>query len=219
MARKRQPILTSWSVSADQVASVFTPGLRTTRCYPTVSPWNGTVHSAIPGEDSITLLSYFLQSKQFVFWIRNRRRINESFHPSVKLNSRLISVSSDCKSLYVGGQLDNSVKVLMNSLIGILWCLNCIYFLGVRFAPTEAALFSHAAHWHCHVFGIGRGRIAVDYRLPWHYLHRLGPVNVDTQVDSGPIRPRQTCNLRWLVHVAGYGRQWIAGRHRQCPHD
>ncbi|XP_046650912.1 neurobeachin-like protein 1 isoform X2 [Daphnia pulicaria] len=41
---------------------------------------------------------------------RNRRRINESFHPSVKLNSRLISVSSDCK-VYVGGQLDNSVKV------------------------------------------------------------------------------------------------------------
>ncbi|KAI9560727.1 putative neurobeachin-like protein 1-like isoform X3 [Daphnia sinensis] len=41
---------------------------------------------------------------------RNRRRISESFHPSVKLNSRLISVSSDCK-VYVGGQLDNSIKV------------------------------------------------------------------------------------------------------------
>ena len=44
-------------------------------------------------------------------YYRNRRRIHESFHPSVKLDSRLISVSSDCKSLYVGGQLDNSIKI------------------------------------------------------------------------------------------------------------
>ena len=145
MARKRQPIPTSWSASADQVASVFTPGLRTTRCYPTVSPWNGTVHSAIPGEDSIILLSYIFQSKQFVFSIRNRRRINESFHPSVKLNSRLISVSSDCKSLYVGEQLDNSVKVLLNQSL-VIFKLYYIYLLGVRFAPTEAPLFSHTAH-------------------------------------------------------------------------
>ena len=145
MVRKRQPIPTSWLASADQITSVFTPGLRTTRCYPTVSPWNGTVHSAIPGEDSIILLSYIFQSKQFVFSIRNRRRINESFHPSVKLNSRLISVSSDCKSLYVGEQLDNNVKVLLNQSL-VIFKLYYIYLLGVRFSPTEAPLFSHTAH-------------------------------------------------------------------------
>ena len=48
-----------------------------------------------------------------VYWrrCRNRRRLSESFHPSVNLNSRLIAVSSDCKCLYVGGQLDNSIKM------------------------------------------------------------------------------------------------------------
>lgn len=59
----------------------------------------------------IEILTTSVFNGQIVCLSRNRRRINESFHPSVKLNSRLISVSSDCKALFVGGQLDNSIKV------------------------------------------------------------------------------------------------------------
>ena len=53
----------------------------------------------------------------------------DSFHPSVKLNSRLISVSSDRKVLYVGGQLDNSAKVFINTLISNL--VHVLYYISM----------------------------------------------------------------------------------------
>ena len=107
-------------VIVDHVAMVFTPGLRTTKCCPTVSLRNGTVHPAIVGEgDSIIL---FLVSF-------NLNCFYDSFHPSVKLNSRLISVSSDRKVLYVGGQLDNSAKVFINTLISNL--VHVLYYISM----------------------------------------------------------------------------------------
>ena len=44
---------------------------------------------------------------------RNRRRLSDYafVHPGVRLDGRILCVSSDCKHLFVGGQLDNSVKV------------------------------------------------------------------------------------------------------------
>lgn len=37
--------------------------------------------------------------------------MGELFHPSLNLNRRLLCVSSDCKYLYVGGHIDNSIKI------------------------------------------------------------------------------------------------------------
>ena len=52
---------------------------------------------------------------------RNRRRLSESLHPSVSLNGRLMGVSSDCKWLYIGGQVDHSVRIYSLPKMRVAW--------------------------------------------------------------------------------------------------